>query len=95
MRQTLDDALIAPEQLFAGADPAVLDALKSALATGDMAKLKAAVTRLSTKAKIKVVGGEAGAKVKYDADTRGRRRHRHPGRRTGDRGPSRLDGDHA
>jgi len=69
LRQTLDDALIAPEQLFAGADPAVLDALKTALATGDMAKLKAAVTRLSTKAKIKVVGGKAGAKVKFDADT--------------------------
>ena len=69
LRQTLDDALITPEQLFAGADPAVLDALKTALATGDMAKLKAAVTRLSTKAKIKVVGGKAGAKVKFDADT--------------------------
>lgn len=69
IRERLSEALIEPEQLFAGADRTVLIALREALATGDMAKVRSAVTRLSTKAKIKAVGGKAGAKAKYDADT--------------------------
>ena len=66
--QRLDPALIARDSgsPFAGADPAVLTALRDAAA--DAVKLKAAVTRLSTKAKIKAIS-RSGAKVKFDPDT--------------------------
>lgn len=66
IRESLDEALIAPEQLFANADPAVLRALLDVV--DDPVKLRAAVTRLGTKAKIKPVG-KAEAKVKFDPDT--------------------------
>lgn len=65
IRENLDEALIGPEQLFANADPAVLVVLRGVV--DDPAKLRAAVTRLSTKAKIKPVS-RAGAKVKFDPD---------------------------
>ncbi len=68
IRERLDDALLAPEALFANADPAVMKALRDALGSaGDVAKLRLAVTRLSTKAKIKAIS-RSGSKVKYDPD---------------------------
>jgi len=68
IRQALDAKLITPEQVFGNADPQVLAALRAAFADGDVAKLKAAITRASTKTKLKPVGGKAGAKVKFDPD---------------------------
>jgi hypothetical protein len=65
--QRLDVKLVAPEQIFAGADPAVVKALADALASGDMAKLRSAITRAGTKAKIKPIS-RAGAKAKFDPD---------------------------
>jgi len=65
--QRLDVKLTAPEQIFAGADPAIVKALADALATGDMVKLRSALTRAGTKAKIKPIS-RAGAKAKYDPD---------------------------
>ena len=66
IREAIADALAEPGQLFAGADPAVLAALRAVAA--DPVKLRAAVTRLGGKAKIKPVS-KAGAKVTFDADT--------------------------
>lgn len=66
IREALDDALAGPGQLYAGVDPAVLAALRAVAA--DPAKLRAAVTRLGGKAKIKPVS-KAGAKVVYDPAT--------------------------
>lgn len=66
IREALDDALTAPGQLFAGADPAMLAALRAV--AGDPVKLRAAVTRLGGKIKVKAVS-KAGAKVVFDADT--------------------------
>jgi hypothetical protein len=68
IRQRLDDALIQPGQVFAGADPATLKALREALASGDAAKLRSALTRAGTKAKLKPIS-KAGAKVKFDPAT--------------------------
>lgn len=68
IRERLDDALLAPEALFAGADPAVMAALRAAADTGDVAKVRAAVTRLSSKAKIKAIS-RSGAKTKFDPAT--------------------------
>ena len=68
IRQRLDPALIEAGQAFAGADPAALTALRAALESGDPAKLKSAVQRMSTRAKIKPIA-KAGAKVKYDPAT--------------------------
>jgi len=65
--QRLDPALIGPEQPFAGADPAILEALRKALDTSPAA-LRSAVTRATTKAKLKPVS-KAGAKAKFDPDT--------------------------
>jgi hypothetical protein len=62
IRQRLDP------KLFATADPDVLQALRVALESGDMLKLRSAVTRLTTKAKVKPIS-KAGAKVKFDPDT--------------------------
>jgi len=67
IRQRLDPALIGPEQPFANADPAILEALRKALDTGPSA-LRSAVTRATTKAGLKPVS-KAGAKVKFDPDT--------------------------
>ena len=66
IRQRLDPALIGPEQPFANADPAILEALRKALTTGPAA-LRSAVTRATTKAGLKPVS-KAGAKVKFDPD---------------------------
>ena len=68
IRQELDPALRAPEQLYAGADDAVAEALAAALDSGDLAKLRSAITRSSTRAKIKPIG-KAGAKAKFDPAT--------------------------
>jgi hypothetical protein len=68
LRQALDPALIEAEQLYAGADRAILDSLRTALDTGDPAKLRAALTRAGTKAKIKPIG-KAGAKTTFDPAT--------------------------
>lgn len=68
IRQRLDPALIAPEQVYAGADPAVVEALRKALDTGDPAKLRSALTRAGTKTKLKPIG-KAGAKAKFDPET--------------------------
>jgi hypothetical protein len=68
IRQRLDDALIQPGQVFAGADPATLKALRDALASGDAAKLRTALTRAGTKAKVKPIS-RAGVKAKFDPDT--------------------------
>ena len=67
IRAALDPKLIGPEQLFANADPAILAALRKAAGSGVTA-LRAAVTRASTKAKIKPIS-KAGTKVKFDPDT--------------------------
>ncbi len=66
IREALDDALAAPGQLFAGADLEVLSALRAV--ASDAVKLRATVTRLGGKAKIKPVS-KAGAKVTYDPAT--------------------------
>lgn len=66
IREALDAALVEPGQLFAGADPAILAALRAVAA--DPVKLRAAVTRLGGKIKVKPVS-KAGAKVTFDADT--------------------------
>jgi F like protein/ADP-ribosyltransferase exoenzyme len=70
--QELDPALLAPEQLYANASEAVAQSLRTALATGDPAKLRAAITRAQTDkaagTKIAPIG-KAGAKVTFDADT--------------------------
>lgn len=66
IREALDAALVEPGQLFAGADPAILAALRAVAA--DPVKLRAAVTRLGGKIKVKPVS-RAGAKVTFDADT--------------------------
>jgi GNAT superfamily N-acetyltransferase len=75
IRERLDPALIAPGQIFGGADPAALESLRAALATGDTAKLRAAITKAqgrpvadAPKAKIKPIG-KAGAKAKFDPAT--------------------------
>lgn len=68
IRQELDPALLEAEQLYAGADRAVVDSLRAALDTGDTAKLRAALTRAGTKSKIKPIG-RAGAKSTYDPET--------------------------
>jgi hypothetical protein len=68
IRQRLDPALIGPEQVYAGADPAVLEKLRAALDSGDPAKLRSAITRSGSAVKIKPIG-KAGAKVKFDPDT--------------------------
>lgn len=67
IRQRLDPALIQPEQVFAGADRAALDALRKAADTGDVAKVRSAITRASTKAKLKPIS-RAGAKAKFDPE---------------------------
>lgn len=66
IREAIADALAEPGQLFAGADPAVLAALRAV--ASDPVKLRAAIARLGGKAKIKPVS-KAGAKVTFDADT--------------------------
>jgi hypothetical protein len=67
--ERLDDALLAPEALFSGADPLVMDALRTALGDGsDLTKIRSAVTRLSTKAKIKPIS-RSGAKTKFNPET--------------------------
>lgn len=68
IRERLSEALIAPEQLFANADPTLLPALRQALATGDMAKLRATVSRLSTKQGLKGIG-KAGQEIKFNPKT--------------------------
>lgn len=68
IRQELDPALLEAEQLYAGADRAVVDSLRVALDTGDPAKLRAALTRAGTKSKIKPVG-RAGGKAIFDPET--------------------------
>lgn len=68
IRQELDPALLEAEQLYAGADRAVVDSLRAALDTGDPAKLRAALTRAGTKSKIKPVG-KAGGKAIFDPET--------------------------
>lgn len=68
IRQSLDPKLIKPEQIFANADAAILAALRKAIDSGDLAKLRAAVTRASGTAKIKPIS-RAGVKVKFDPDT--------------------------
>lgn len=67
IRQRLDPALIGPEQIFAGADRAILDALRKAVDSGDVTKVRAAVTQASTKATLKPIS-RSGAKVKFDPD---------------------------
>jgi len=66
--QRLDPKLVKPEQVFAGADPAIVDALRVAVESGDAAKLRTALTRAGTKAKVKPIS-KAGAKVKFDPAT--------------------------
>lgn len=65
--QRLDPALLEAEQAFAGADPAVAKALRDALDTGDAAKLRSAITRGGTRAKVKPIS-KAGAKTTFDPD---------------------------
>lgn len=65
IRERLDEALIGPEQIFANADPAVREALLKV--ADDPTKLRSAVTRLSTKSKLKPVS-RAGAKAKFDPE---------------------------
>ncbi len=65
IRQEIDPALIEPGQIYAGADPAALKTLGTALDSGDMTKLRSAVTRLSTKAKLKPIS-RAGVKTTFD-----------------------------
>jgi hypothetical protein len=68
IRQELDPALLEPEQLYAGADPKLVDALRTALDTGDTAKLRAAITRQSKVSAVTPIG-KAGARVKFDPAT--------------------------
>jgi hypothetical protein len=68
IRERLSEALIAPEQLFANANPELLPALRQALATGDMTKLRSTVVRLSTKQGLKGIG-KAGQELKFNPET--------------------------
>ncbi len=68
IRQDLDPALAGPEQVYAGADLGVIETLRTALDAGDLAKLRAAVTRAGTKVKLKGIS-KAGAKTKFDPET--------------------------
>ena len=68
LRQRLDPALIGPEQVYAGVDPALLEKLRAALDTGEPAKLRSAITRAGTATKIKPIG-KAGQKVAFDPAT--------------------------
>ena len=68
IRERLDPALREAGQAYAGADAAVVDTISAALDSGDTAKIRASVTRASTKAKIKPIG-RAGAKTTFDPDT--------------------------
>lgn len=68
IRERLDPALREAGQAYAGADAAVVDTLSAALDSGDLTKIRAAVTRAGTKAKIKPIG-RAGAKTTFDPDT--------------------------
>ena len=68
IRQSLIPKLIEPGSLFANADPLILAALRKAADAGDLTKLRAAITRLSTKAKIKPIS-KAGTTVKFNPDT--------------------------
>jgi hypothetical protein len=68
IRERLDPALREAGQAYAGADAAVVDTISAALDSGDTAKIRAAVTRAGTKAKIKPIG-RAGAKTTFDPDT--------------------------
>lgn len=66
--QALDPVLAEPGQLYAGADPALMASLRTALDSGDAAKLRAAVTRGTRTTKVTPIG-KAGAKAKYDQAT--------------------------
>jgi hypothetical protein len=68
IRQELDPALREAEQLYAGADPALAGALRTALDSGDTAKLRAALSR-QTKASGITPIGKAGGKAKFDPAT--------------------------
>lgn len=68
IRERLDRKLLEPEQLFAGADEAVRAALATALDTGDLAQVRAVVTRQTTRSKLKPIS-KAGTKTKFDPDT--------------------------
>lgn len=68
IRQELDPALREAEQLYAGADAATADALRTALDSGDAAKLRAALTRQSKASGLTPIG-KAGAKAKFDPAT--------------------------
>lgn len=66
--EALDPKLTGAGQLYAGADPAIVATIRDALATGDAAKLRSAVTRMTTRAKTKPIG-KAGAKTAFDPAT--------------------------
>jgi len=68
IRQELDPALREAEQLYAGADEKLADALRTAVDSGEAAKIRAALTRQSRASKITPIG-KAGAKAKFDPDT--------------------------
>lgn len=68
IRQALDPALTAPEQLYAGVEAETLRALQAALDTGDTAKLRAALTRVGKQRGISPLG-RAGAKADFDPET--------------------------
>ncbi len=68
IRQELEPALRQAEQLYAGADDAVADALRAAVDSGDAAKIRAALTRQSRASGLTPIG-KAGAKAKFDPDT--------------------------
>jgi hypothetical protein len=68
IRQELDPALREAEQLYAGADQATADALRTAVDSGDAAKIRAALTRQSKASGLTPIG-KAGAKAKFDPAT--------------------------
>lgn len=68
IRQEFDPALRQAEQLYAGADEGVANALRDALDSGEPAKLRAAITRQSKTSGLTPIG-KAGAKAKFDPAT--------------------------
>jgi hypothetical protein len=68
IQSRLDPALIEPDQLFANADPALLDQLREAVTSTAVARLQMVVGRIAAERGLVPIG-EAGARLEFDPAT--------------------------
>lgn len=68
IRSRLDPTLIEPDQLFANADPALLDQLREAVTSTAVARLQTVVARIATERGLVPIG-KAGAQLRFDPAT--------------------------